>query len=97
MQQYVTNTEPHLYSAALAHGMRTGAAEAILNHKDQIYIMRVAKLEDRGLDPPGNTRKPARGFILPDVLYMREKQTLLLLKLKQICMPEFPPFTKAIK
>lgn len=101
MQQYITNTESLLHSAAIVHGMRAGAAEAILNHEDRIYIMRMAKHEDKHLDPPGDTRKPAWGCVLPEVCYMKERQTLVLLKLKKkkekLCMPSFPPFIKSIK
>lgn len=80
--------------------MRAGAAEAIVNHEDRIYIMRMEKHEDKHLDPPGDTRKPAWGCVLPEVRYMKERQTLVLLKLNiyiYIYVPGFPPFTKSIK
>lgn len=68
----MTNTEPLLHAPTLAHGMRARAAEAILNHEDRIYMMRMMKQENRH---PGlvDSKKPAWGYILSDILYMRQK------------------------
>lgn len=43
----------------------------------------MSKHEDKHLDPPGDTRKPAWGCILPEVRYMKDRQTFVLLKLKK--------------
>lgn len=56
----------------MAHGVRAGGAEANVNHEDRIYMTRMTK-EDKHLGPPGDTRRPAWGCVLPEVLYMREK------------------------